>query len=405
MNHLTITRTAGAAVIRTVAALLALFLAFSLAACGEQAHEGPTAEECDRLFGSAIADAAPAGVLVFDASRSRPSGGLSAEAAESIRALSAEKGSISVLLVDGEGAKPYWVLSDVALNRADAGTDTAVYKTAVTRSVPCIERALAAQTPTAPGSDIAEAIRAAAEHGATAGVTTYVVETDGFANTGALNVTGTVNDVTVADVVSGLDAVGWNPRFDGASVTVTGVARSFGVIVAPAHADWLRSLYQALCERSGATTCSVPITDQAIAVGGESERSNAPEDADLQLAAITGVRTDAGSTIVVPGSLLFAPNSPALATDADTVLAEVVQCVRSGARIEVRGHAAYDASAPEGFAEQLSSQRAEAAKARVLDLAGGVGEVSAVGFGDTQPVPGGAPAQNRRVEFVIDGGC
>ena len=404
---------------RLATLVLALVMfALALTACTAAHAEGPTAAECAKIFGYEPASDGPAGVLVYDASRSRPGGGLAAEAATLIRDLSERKGSLSVLLVDGEGAKPQWILSGAGLNRDDVGVDTAVHRTAVSRSVPCVERELAGVAPTAPGTDLAEAMRAAAEAGTTSGATHYVIETDGFANTGALNLVDRVNEASVADVVAGLTAAGWDPRFEGASVAFTGIARTYGEVVAPVHAAWLRSLYQALCERSGAATCAVPVADQAVAAGGESERSGAPADAGLALAAIDTHTTDAGRTVVVPGSLLFGPDSAVLAAEADATLVEVAECVRQGATVTVVGHAAPDPAARAGWADELARARADAASARLVELArgdagsgtdgitGGSAErVSAEGRGDTQPLPGGSAAENRRVEFVIVGGC
>jgi len=392
---------------RGVAMLLALLVvALGLTSCGKEAEEGPTAEQCNKLFGYTIADDAPTGVFVVDASRSRPNDRLSAAAAASIRALSESKGSITVLLVDGQGAAPQKVLERVSLNRADAGADTGVYKTAVTRSVPCIERALSGAVPAAPGTDLGEAIRAAAEYGATAGATTYVIDTDGFSNTGALNLVGQVNEVSVDEMLSRLDAAGWNPRFDGAAVTISGVARAYDTVVAAPHAEWLRSFYRAICVRSGAASCDVPVVDQAIPAAGESERSSSPEDPGLDFGELTTQPTDTGTVVTVPGSLLFAPDSAELSTDADETLAQVVQCVEAGAQVSLRGHTAHDATATAEAELELSVMRANAAKDRIVSLAGGGADrVTTQGFGDTQPVPGGQPADNRRVEFVIEGGC
>lgn len=96
----------------------------------------------------------------------------------------------------------------------------------------------------------------------------------------------------------------------------------------------------------------------------------------------------------------FELNSAALTPEGTALLDEILVSLRDrpNVAIEIAGHADQSGTAEHNL--ELSEQRAQA----VFDYFVAAGEDPArfivVGYGDTQPIPGAPPEQNRRIEFV-----
>jgi outer membrane protein OmpA-like peptidoglycan-associated protein len=105
-------------------------------------------------------------------------------------------------------------------------------------------------------------------------------------------------------------------------------------------------------------------------------------------------------------TIRFAPNSDELDPESDEVLRSVADAIRATPRIHrvsVDGHT--DDVGDDGVNQQLSQRRAEAVRARLIQLGVEPGRLEAHGYGESRPlVHATTPAArtaNRRVEFRI----
>jgi outer membrane protein OmpA-like peptidoglycan-associated protein len=96
----------------------------------------------------------------------------------------------------------------------------------------------------------------------------------------------------------------------------------------------------------------------------------------------------------------FELNSAELTAEGEALLDDILVSLRElpNVPVEIAGHA--DASGTAEHNQELSEQRAQA----VLDYFVAKGEdpvrFIVVGYGDTRPIPGATPEQNRRIEFI-----
>lgn len=379
-----------------------------LTACSPSSPGGPSPEQCDRLLGHAVETESPRLILVLDRSASRWDSPLEQSSVDAIRTTSETKGAASVLLVEGAGAPPRWLVEDASLNDPSTGRDTAAHRTAVSRAAACLEARVVDRAPAHAGTDLGEAIRAAVERGRTLGVpVSIVIETDGLSNAGPLDLTDRVLEQSVEDTVDDLEERGWVLAAPTEmAMTFSGIARTAEGAIAPPAAEWLRTFYEEVCTRIGADPCAVSSADQGVP-DGVHQASPEHEDPSVNLPGITLSREPESSSFEVAGSLLFGGNSAELRTGAETLLAPIAACLSGGGAVRVVGHAARDGASAD-VDQRLSEQRASAVAELLRSLAP-ESTITAQGMGSTQPLPPDGTAdprpQDRRVEVFVDREC
>jgi outer membrane protein OmpA-like peptidoglycan-associated protein len=130
-------------------------------------------------------------------------------------------------------------------------------------------------------------------------------------------------------------------------------------------------------------------------------------DLNRLIANVTGIRETERGLVVVVGQGLFASGqynlSPTARNEVGRIAAVLTQYPEH--RISVEGHT--DAVGSEASNQALSERRANSVRAALVAQGIDPGRVTAVGFGQNNPIAGNATAadraQNRRVEIVILG--
>lgn len=155
---------------------------------------------------------------------------------------------------------------------------------------------------------------------------------------------------------------------------------------------------------------------QARQAAQESERARANAEAEKQalrdqlrnqLNMVLETRESARGLIVNMSDVLFDFGKYSLRPGAREKLAKVsgIILAHPGLRIEVEGHT--DSVGSEEFNQRLSEQRANAVREYMLSSGVSASNVTAKGFGKTQPVASNDTAEgrqrNRRVELVVSG--
>jgi OOP family OmpA-OmpF porin len=200
------------------------------------------------------------------------------------------------------------------------------------------------------------------------------------------------------------------------------------VVVDPdlGDASWLDGIDTALASLRGVGTARLEITADAAVLSG---RTATEEQASSVLAAFAdlGLILDTSdfdvasppsvgqaaeleaelNAAVTDASVLFDTGSTAISETGGVLLDEIAVLLLQapGARVEVQGHTDDVGTAVDNLA--LSQRQAGAIVAYLVDAGVDPVQVTAVGYGDTEPIADNATeegrAANRRIEFVVEG--
>lgn len=402
---------------RTIAALAAALAAvIGLSACTTHVpeQEGALSEDCTALFDATPAEKPADGepdptrvVVLGDPTASSAPLSLGEAGRAVIAAAARTNGTVSVLTVDGVGASATWLGSDLPLNVPGLASDTAQFGRVAEMAPTCVEQLVATGEPTVAGSDILTGMQLAGAKLDGAGE--IVVVTDGVANAGILDFAKQPYGTPAAEVVAAIDGLGQLPHFDGATVTIVGVGGVAGAPLNQVVVDWMVSVYQGICEASGAAACTVEAgTAQAATV-----RADLPDDAGIAFPVFEAPVLQGEDCVYTIGSaILFGGNSSELSAAADQPLSALIAELQgTDATVLVQGHTT--TFGDPAYNQQLSTDRATSVAQRLAQLGLDPSRVTSEGLGGTQPrvtpdhegdrVIESAASQNRRVEFVVSG--
>jgi outer membrane protein OmpA-like peptidoglycan-associated protein len=383
---------------RLFALLLFLSIALGLTACATGSSDSELAAACEEMSGWPTSTEALALVIVVDHTASTRESELDAATVAEIARTAGLYGSVSVLLAEGAGGTPRWLVDGLATNAAENAYGTPHYEEAVQRAATCVERLIGDPVPAQPGSDLGTAIQVAAERlGEYTGPRSLVVQSDGFANVSPIDLTGVIARTGVDTAIQRLDAVGFRPDLSNTDVRFTGLGVSSAGVTSGPALTWLRNFYVAVCERAQAVSCAAPISDQGAAATGTAAWAGAPEDADLELPA-TQFEFD-------ESEVRFQPGSTVLDAAADAALSEVAACLTDGSTLTVIGHAA--STNDPAREQEVADGRARVVAQRIVELAGHPDvTVTAFGVGATEPKTAtGDQPEDRRVAIALTGVC
>jgi OOP family OmpA-OmpF porin len=200
------------------------------------------------------------------------------------------------------------------------------------------------------------------------------------------------------------------------------------VVVDPdlGDASWLDGIDTALASLRGVGTARLEITGDAAVLSGRTATEDQASSvlaafADLGLILDTsdfGVASPPSvgqaaeleaelNAAVMDASALFDTASTDISETGEVLLDEIAVLLLQapGARVEVQGHTDDVGTAVDNLA--LSRRQAEAVVAYLVDAGVDPVQVTAVGYGDTEPIADNATeegrAANRRIEFVVEG--
>lgn len=146
--------------------------------------------------------------------------------------------------------------------------------------------------------------------------------------------------------------------------------------------------------------------DQLVAALRTFKEQGYALDLDLAAADAAALRCQARLDALLLTPILFAPGQARIGADSDALLEALAQAVMAcpDARIRIAGHTD-DRGRPEANL-RLSRERAEAVAARLIAAGVQAARITAVGYGDEQPVADNATeagrAKNRRIEFDVE---
>ena len=388
---------------RATALLAGMCVAMTLAACDSSSE--PSAAEIDPADCAEIAtqrapDTAPAVVMIVDNTASGTAYELAPSARAALDAAQREDAALTMLAVDGAGVAPRTVLANVALDpRPDRKSATADAARQV--AIDCVEH-WAGQSealPTAAGSDVLGAVTAAARQHPR----WLVVASDGVASAGALNIERLGFDTDPQQVVVALRAADVLPDLTGASVVWSQLGETVTAAPQPVRRD-LEALWRAVFSAAG----SELVVDSRLTAARPRDLDGLPDDPVSYPDVAIELLPDGGRSVTIPDPLLFTPGSAELSPDADAVLGDLARELAGGTVAVVHGHCA-DYGTPE-YQQSISTQRAEAVRARLVMLGAPAAAVSAQGHGSSRPAQqewrnGGhdeaAATANRRVVIEI----
>ncbi|NQV05782.1 OmpA family protein [bacterium] len=188
---------------------------------------------------------------------------------------------------------------------------------------------------------------------------------------------------------------------------------------------WLTGLPDAIRGLRGVAEPSLEISDESATVGGTvaSEARIAtvmgglgalgmPVENNLSVAGAPDAATASSletelNAAVSDASILFATGSTEIATEGSVLLDRLARLINRnpGARIQISGHTD-DVGDPDGNLA-LSQARADSVANYLIDAGVDPVQVTAIGFGETQPIADNSTeegqAANRRIEFTVEG--
>lgn len=397
-------------IVRASAVIVAGGILAGLTACATDpvtTASGPISADCQTLFAITSIAAGPKVVVVQDATMSTALPALGAAADTLISAASKSNGTVSVLTVEGSGAPPLWVGKDLPLNNSALPDDTDVHQRIAGLAPTCVRELASTAVPASAGSDILGGMQLGAA--ALAGHGDLLVATDGIANSGLLDFAKQRFGVKPAEIVAALSSLGQLPRFKGVRVVISGVGAVAGAALNQTIVDWMVSVYQAICDASGAASCTVtPGT-----AGKQALRGNIPADAAVPFPVLEAPRVDGAACIYTIGNaVLFGGDSAVLDPAADgELLGFIARLPGKGAHVLVTGHTTTFGDV--GQNQTLSEARASAVMRRLIELGLDPTLLTSQGKGGTMPrvtpdigatgVIEAAAAQNRRVELTVTG--
>lgn len=320
--------------------------------------------------------------------------------------------TFSVAGFDGTRATVDWDVDQAAVTPVNGNDKLKKDRRGARRG--CLEkrlRELSAAAPGADGTDVLGALSAAAAQlGQEPGRRRIVVATDGLTNTGCadLRSAGFDSTVEIKATVDRCREAGELPGLSGVEVALVGIGRTAdGKLPSSPQTAWLGRLWDRLCKATGASDCNVVPAARTREAGGDTMAVKA--EPEVTFPAVTERPVGRGTTIDLPGSVLFATDRAELSPTAQDALDAAARRIRDlrPVSVAVSGHTDSRGSEPHG--SQLSLARAQAVRSALEQR--GIVVASARGYSDEHPrcVPeyrGGVPdyramACNRRVEIAV----
>ena len=331
------------------------------------------------------------------------------EFADQVEHASKNGGAISLIGVNGAGTKPSTVLLHSALNTPGELDRPSVAKVAAVMPQ-CIKAYAAALQPTGEGTDLYQALSAAAEIATSASqLWTF---TDLLSNTGQFALT---DDVLAMSPDQAAARVAGAAPLDlhGATWHLVGLAGTDADLL-PANRAWLQAFAGSLCSAWNATGCDAiavqPVLDAA------QPTADAPKDPAVPFPSVTADQRDTGCDFTVPSSVTFASDSAELIDGAEDALRQPIELLQAnpGAVAVAVGHTASTDRESEGHSGLALSEQRAAAVAGVIAEAVGKDRVTSRGVGDSKPLGEDLDpvngqqveahaARERRVEVLVEG--
>jgi outer membrane protein OmpA-like peptidoglycan-associated protein len=323
-----------------------------------------------------------------------------------------EGGILSMAGFDGNRSTVDWAVSSTFVTPVK-GNETRRKDQQRARSE-CLKerlRQLAAEEPGTDRTDVLGALAAASDRlGTEGGRRRIYVATDGLTNTGCADLRSSGFDGTaeIKATVERCRKTGELPDLKGTEVHLVGIGQpARGDKPSSAQTAWLIALWTRLCEATGASPCKVTAITHDDETG-HTTGTGKPEPA-VTFPALSERSADRVTTIVLPGSILFATDRAELSQDARDTLDKAARRIKEldPVSVTVSGHT--DSRGSEQHGRQLSRARAQAVRKALAQR--GITVISARGYSDDRPrctpeyhdgVPDyAAMACNRRVEIAV----
>ncbi|MFJ8333267.1 OmpA family protein [Streptomyces sp. NPDC094437] len=323
-----------------------------------------------------------------------------------------EGGNLSVAGFDGTRATVNWEVNRTLVTPV-TGNDT-LKKDRRSGRRGCLEkrlRQLSAEAPSTGRTDVLGALAAADDQlGTGHGRRRIVVATDGLTNTGCADLRSAGFDGTaeIEETVRRCREAGELPDLTGTEVNLVGIGRAArGGVPSSPQTAWLAAFWSRLCKATGASSCAVAATARVREAGADN--GTARTEPQVTFPAVAQRSAGRVTTIVLPGSVLFATDRAELSKAARDTLDEAARRIADldPLSVAISGHT--DSRGTEQRGRQLSSARAQAVRAALAER--GIAVASARGYSDDRPrctpeyrdgVPDyAAMACNRRVEIAV----
>ncbi len=409
---------------RLLTAALALTTVLAGSGCG--AFDTPEARPCAWLDRSSDGanDTQERTIVLVDRSpsarpdRTTPPGGrvpdwaTTALAARELAPSALEGGTLSAAGFDGTSATVSWAV-DRAFVTPVKGNGT-LKKDRREGRRDCLRqrlRQLAAEAPSIGRTDVLGALAAADDQlGSQGGRRRIVVATDGLTNTGCADLRSAGFDGTaeIKAAVERCRKAGELPDLTGTEVTLVGIGHAArGETPSSPQTAWLTTFWSRMCDATGASSCEVAATPR-VRQAGRNTRAGKTEP-EVTFPAVAEQRSGRTTTIILPGSVLFATDSAELSRPAQSALDDAARRIDDldPVSVAVSGHT--DSRGSEQHGRQLSLARARAVRSALAER--GTAVASAHGYSDDRPsctpeyhdgVPDyAAMACNRRVEITV----
>ncbi|MEU1788262.1 OmpA family protein [Streptomyces sparsogenes] len=321
--------------------------------------------------------------------------------------------SLSVAGFDGTRATVDWDVDQASVTPVKGNDKLKKDRRGARRG--CLEqrlRQLSSAAPGTDGTDVLGALSAAAvQLGRDPGRRRVVVATDGLTNIGCadLRSAGFGGMEEIKATVNRCREAGELPDLSGAEVDLVGVGRTArGGLPSSVQTAWLADLWTELCEATGASHCQVVPAARTRQAGRTTTRT-AKAEPEVRFPAISERPTGRGTTINLPGSVLFATDRAELSSAAHAALDDAARRIRDlhPLSVAVSGHT--DSRGSEQHGRELSLARARAVRSALQQR--GIAVASVHGYSDQHPkcapeYRGGQPdyramACNRRVEIEV----
>ncbi|WP_406740206.1 OmpA family protein [Streptomyces atratus] len=333
-------------------------------------------------------------------------------AAQKLSLPALEGGLLSVAGFDGTRATVDWEVNRAFVTPAK-GNDT-LKKDRRSGRRGCLEERLRQLSAGAPGTDRTDVLGALAaaddQLGTRDGRQRIVVATDGLTNVGCadLRSVGFEGMAEIRAAVERCRKAGELPDLAGTEVNLVGIGRAArGEVPSSPQTVWLAAFWTQLCEATGASSCKVTATARVREAGENTDTGKA--EPEVTFPAISEQSAGRVTTIVLPGSVLFATDRAELTQAAQHTLYDAARRIEDLDPISVAISGHTDSRGSEQRGRQLSLARAQAVRAVLAKH--GITVVSARGYSDDRPscipeyrdgVPDyAAMACNRRVEIAV----